>query len=400
MRICLFTDTYTPVACKRTSYIRTLYDCLCSRGHKVLIVVPDYGTTSLYVEDDIMHCPATRLPGVFPRGCVLRDAKERFRQIKEFNPDVLHAHDFSALGHFAIQAARRFDLPLLFTFHDPGETAPDTGETKRSFQLPAFLSGISASLRQRDMRKMLYFSDLITSPSGKAQKELSTLQIDRKVEYFPASVNSQMFHPDAITEDEKWSLRNRLGLDEQEKLILFAGVISPDKNLSAILALWAKRLKDERRLRLVIAGQGSDLESLEQTARKLGISEQVVFTGSLSHDEMAVLYSISTLYLSALVSDTIPLSMLEAMAAGLPILLKYDPDNQRHIVERRNGFFFRSGKEMCGLIKQFAGVAPEEMSQIKAAVIKSVEHFGAERKVDALVDAYNRTVSRHYNGHE
>lgn len=405
MRICLFTDTYFPTSCKRSANIQTLYDSLVSQGHRVLIVVPDFETRILFVEDDIMRCPAVKRHSFSPKGCKLLNEKERFRQIKEFNPDILHAHDFSALGMFAAKTSRRFDLPLMFTFHNPSESLPDTPNDLQDGQKsPSFFrhvsDRVSSILRLKDMRTMLYLADLITSPSGKAQQHLSTLQIDRKVEYFPASVNSEMFHPDSSTEDEKWSLRNRLGITETEKLVLFAGVLSADKNLTAILKFWAKRLKEETDIRLVIAGTGSEQQSLEDSARKLGISDHVIFTGSLSHDEMATLYSLSTLYLSALVSETIPLSMLEAMSAGLPVVLKFDPDNQSHIIERRNGFFFRSGREMCDLIRKFASLNREEMATVKAAVIKSVESFGSEKKIDALLDAYNRTISRHYNGHE
>jgi len=406
MRVCLFTDTYFPDTCKRSAYIKTLYDCLIARGNRVMIVVPDYKEETLFVEDGVMHCPARKLPSWRPRGCQLGLKKERFRRIKEFNPDILHAHDCSALGRFAMRAARKFDLPLLFTFHDPAETRPDDtplpepeSKTPRALYHHA-ASRISSALRVRDLRRILSLADLITSPSGKAQSRIRDMRVNRKVEYFSDSVNADLFHPARITEDDKWSLRNRLGLSEGQKIILFAGVLSPDKNLDTLLSIWSRRLRDDDTLRFVIAGDGSEQSSLTETAEKLEIADRVVFAGALSHDDMAVLYSISTVYLSALVSETIPLSMLEAVTAGLPILLKYDSDNLHHIIERKNGFFFRSGKEMASLIRQFASISPEETERLREGVRSTAHEFGAENKMDALVDAYNRTISRHYNGHE
>jgi|GEM_PF-6896961 len=406
MRVCLFTDTYFPDTCKRSAYIKTLYDCLIAQGNRVMIVVPDYTEEALFVEDGVMHCPARKLPAWRPRGCHLGAKKERFRRIKEFNPDILHAHDCSALGRFAMRAARKFDLPLLFTFHDPAETRPDDApppepdaKTPRAFYRRA-ASRISSLLRVRNLRGMLSLADLIASPSSKAQARIRDMRVDRKVEYFPDSVSADLFHPAHVTEDDKWSLRNRLGLSEKQKIILFAGVLSPDKNLGILLSIWSRRLKDDDTLRFVIAGEGSEQPSLAAAAEKLEIADRVVFSGALSHDDMAVLYSISTVYLSALVSETIPLSMLEAVTAGVPILLKYDPDNLHHIIERKNGFFFRTGKELAALIRQFASLSPEETERLREGVRSTAREFGAENKMDALIDAYNRTISRHYNGHE
>lgn len=98
-------------------------------------------------------------------------------------------------------------------------------------------------------------------------------------------------------------------------LIGFVGALRPEKNVARLLAAVA-RLPADVRARLTIVGEGSERPALERLARELGLATRVRFLGSLDNPERVL----GAFDLFALSSDTeqMPLSLLEAMAAGLP----------------------------------------------------------------------------------
>ncbi|MEJ2345809.1 MAG: glycosyltransferase family 4 protein [Gammaproteobacteria bacterium] len=71
---------------------------------------------------------------------------------------------------------------------------------------------------------------------------------------------------------------------------------------------------------LTIAGSGPELGSLRTLAKELGVEESVSFTGRLDNDAMADLYRASDVVLNTSLVDNMPISILEAMACGVPVV--------------------------------------------------------------------------------
>ena len=74
------------------------------------------------------------------------------------------------------------------------------------------------------------------------------------------------------------------------------------------------------RTRMTIAGSGPQRAELERLAAELGVSERVRFTGRLDNSELPALYRTASVALNPSLSDNMPISLLEAMASGVPIV--------------------------------------------------------------------------------
>ncbi|MEO8751915.1 MAG: glycosyltransferase family 4 protein [Casimicrobiaceae bacterium] len=72
--------------------------------------------------------------------------------------------------------------------------------------------------------------------------------------------------------------------------------------------------------RLTVAGSGPRREDLERLAKELGIGDGVVFTGRLDNEQMAAQYRAASIALNPSLADNMPISLLEAMASGTPIV--------------------------------------------------------------------------------
>jgi glycosyltransferase involved in cell wall biosynthesis len=137
----------------------------------------------------------------------------------------------------------------------------------------------------------------------------------RSVRYLPNGVDARRFRPASPAEKE--AARRRFGCLPGECVIGAVGMLRREKNHARLIRAFAA-VAALRPSRLLLVGDGPLREELGSQARQAGLAERVVFTGTLADPEEA--YRAMDLF--ALSSDTeqMPLSVLEAMSAGLPVV--------------------------------------------------------------------------------
>ena len=107
-----------------------------------------------------------------------------------------------------------------------------------------------------------------------------------------------------------------------ENIILYVGRISREKSLHVSLDAVAEMKKKVPDLLFVIVGDGPEMEEMQEYVRGLGILEHVLFLGSILHDTLmgSDIYDRSKLFLTASTTETQGITLLEAMAFGLPVV--------------------------------------------------------------------------------
>jgi glycosyltransferase involved in cell wall biosynthesis len=104
------------------------------------------------------------------------------------------------------------------------------------------------------------------------------------------------------------------------RILLFAGRVAREKNLSFLLKLLPDILARCPDVMLLIAGNGPDLEYFREEARNLGIDDACVFTGYLERMDLALTYTIAEVFVFPSLTDTQGLVTLEAMFSGTPVV--------------------------------------------------------------------------------
>ena len=137
----------------------------------------------------------------------------------------------------------------------------------------------------------------------------------RHVRFFPNGIDTARFAPGSP--DTVARARIAIGAAAEELVVGTVAALRPDKNHSRLLRAFAT-LTAALPARLVIVGDGPCRSALDAEARLLGVSERVAFTGA-AIDPSAFYHAMDVFALS---SDTeqMPLSVLEAMASGLPVV--------------------------------------------------------------------------------
>jgi glycosyltransferase involved in cell wall biosynthesis len=244
----------------------------------------------------------------------------------------------------ALLKERRFDL-VHSMFAIP--SAPSGLYLAKKFRLPHFLSLLggdvydpSKSLSPHDtpllkqiVRKMIHDSDKVIANSVDIKK--------RALQYYGGSENIDLISLGIIEPRFEAKKRSDFQLDENDILLVTVGRLVARKGLAHLLDI-IKELNNKR-VRLLIIGNGPESAGLMKQADDLEISDRIRFLGRVSDDEKFQILSLSDLYVSTSDHEGFGLVFLEAMATGLPVLC-YDKGGQTDFLEDgKTGFLVPYG---------------------------------------------------------
>jgi glycosyltransferase involved in cell wall biosynthesis len=327
--------------------------------HVVVSVDGNWGAARL-IDRGLRLLPAVTRKG---RGLSLANLRAFRSALRAEQPDLLLTYNWGAI-EWAL--ADRF-RPLCPHLHVVDGFGPE--EALR--QLP----------RRVWLRRLALSGPTTVVVPSQALRRLAvaTWKLDpSRVRHIPNGVDAAALAPGAR---EPWRLRQ--GADE----LLFGtlGGLRPEKNLGRLLRIAAMLPKDLR-WRLVIAGAGQERAALEARARALGLSERVVWTGFVERPGSLL----GELDVYVLTSDTeqMPISVLEAMAVGLPVLATDVGDLRLMLPAQSRSTCLFAREEENAFAKRLAALlaAPDERRRLGATNRAQAAEFSLE----AMVTSYDR----------
>ncbi len=385
MRVALFVETYFPFINGVVTHIKVLRDGLTQLGHEVLVVAADPTAKKHYVKDGVLHCPAHAMKRLYGFGLANPQSRTRMKILEDFNPDVLHMHQEFGIGYFAQLASKRLHKPLVYTLHTMYDeyifyVAPKP-------MVPAVRRASHVYVK-----KIARTAAAITSPSRKAQEYFDKCGIQKKVEIIPNSVEVEQFDPANFTPDTIAAIRKKLGIQDGYHAAVFVGRLGREKSVDVLIDWWAKYFTPEDKMHLVVIGDGPEMDALKAQAAGLGIADSVTFTGRVEHSDIAPYFSACDLYISASLTEMMSISMLEGMAAGLPIVQRYDELNAAQIEEGVNGYNYHTPEEMADTVRMLTSQSPEEKAEMKQRVRQTVLTKGSTDLARYMLGVYSRVT--------
>lgn len=295
MRIAIVTETFLPKIDGIVTMVMKTVECLRARGDEVLLFAPGGGPA------EIFGAPVISLPSVpFPFYPELRVAAPRasMRQhLKSFQPDVLHLFEPSLLGIGGIYYGKVLNIPLVISYHT------NLPAYLRYYKL-GFLQGVTWKLMQERHRR----ADLNLCTSTAMVDDLHSHGVDR-LALWDRAVDAQRFHPSK----RSLEMRSTLSCGELQKpLLLYVGRLSAEKDVATLRAV----LKEMPEVRLAIVGDGPARRELERHFR----DTPTFFAGYLRGEALAAAYASADLFVMPSRTETLGLVLLEAMAAGCPVV--------------------------------------------------------------------------------
>ena len=395
MRIALFTETYLPHINGVVTHVKILRDGLLQQGHEVLVVTADYQTRHHYIKDGILHCPAIKSKRFYGYGVASPFSRRRLKLVQDFHPDIIHIHNEFGIGLSGIFAAKQLHVPLVYTLHT-------MYDDYLYYVAPRHLLRAAKKVSHDYFRLLGNAATELTGPSPKCHEYFQQIGVKKDVNVIPNAVELDDFSPDRISAENKAAFRRRYQIPDDVMIACFVGRLGHEKSVDVLLDYWARTITPEDKIMLCIIGGGPVQEELEQQAKDLGIGSMVVVTGAVPHDQMPPYYASCDVYVTASLSDTNSISMLEGMATGLPVLRRYDALNENvdQVRDGVNGYIFNSPEEMAAELRRVKNLSPEQLSILKASVIESVKRSGAEALANYTYNVYRKAMASASNPKE
>ena len=201
---------------------------------------------------------------------------------------------------------------------------------------------------------------------------------------FPWGVDLEHFSPRSSGE-----LRQQLGWNENLMLIS-TRAWSRLYGLEILIRGFIEAARSEPRLRLLLLNAGPLARSIEAEIVDAKVSDRVHLAGLIDQDRLPDYYRSADLYLSASRSDGSSVSLLEAMACGMPAIVSDIPGNREWVEPGRNGWLFEDGNAtaLAGRILEAASSGSERSSYSQAARIIAKERANWSENALKLTEAY------------
>ena len=313
MRIAYFTDTFLPRIDGITYTVSEHSKLLSARGNKIRIYAPSYPERNKNEKLNgvmIERYPSIPLPTYKGTRISFPNIYTIYKSIKKFNPDIIHFHTPGPIGISAILLARFLKKPLVTTYHTLwSEVLPP---------LPPFniiYKFFKTDETEKDLFKNAIWKisgeffddcDVIISPAKTIMRQLLIHNHKGKIVVVSNGIDTNKF---------KAKVRAKTNLK-----ILYVGRLSHEKNVDMVIKAFAKVVRTIPNAKMEIVGDGPVLKSLKNLVDKLKLSNQIVFHGSIDREKLVNYYKRCDVFATGSAMEVQPLTLLEAMSCGLPVV--------------------------------------------------------------------------------
>jgi sugar transferase (PEP-CTERM/EpsH1 system associated) len=286
--------------------------------------------------------------------------------------DLVHTHDLGPFIYGGLAMLRRGNRNLFHTEH-------------------SYLSQDSSRLRLFEKWLSLWARMIIADSADVARVLIEQQKIaPQKVVTILNGIDLQRF---AACDRDRF--RRELGVAPGQPLLGTVGRLVPVKNQSLLLRAFARLRQEQPAARLVLVGDGPERAALEEEADGLGLGRTVFFTGS-RRDIPEIMAALDIFILPSF-SEGLSLTLLEAMAAGKPVVATRVGGNPEVIRDGSNGLLVASDQveELAAALRRLLAGGDSFTAMLARAGQQTV----ADRfSLTAMVQAYEAVYAAHYRG--
>ena len=371
MKIAFFTETFLPKVDGIVTRLTKTVQQLVAAGDEVLIFCPE-GAPESYMGARVVGVPAMPLP-LYPELKLALPRPAVSEALDRFGPDLVHVVNPAVLGLGGIWLARSRGLPLVASYHT---------------HLPKYLEHYGMGM----LEPLLW--ELLKAAHNQAQLNLctSTAMVDelsakgiQHTALWQRGVDTELFRPDLRSE----AMRQRLHgpYDDTGNLLLYIGRLSAEKQIERIRPV----LEALPGTRLALVGDGPYRQQLE----RLFEGTPTTFVGYLAGEELASAYASGDAFLFPSSTETLGLVLLEAMAAGCPVVGARRGGIPDIVSDGVNGFLYDPDKEgsLTTAVANLLGEADTRRA-LRLAAREEAERWGWAAATEQLRGYYRQVLGQ------
>ena len=378
LRVAIFTGNYNYVRDGANQALNRLADYLLRQGAAVRVYSPTVKEPAFEPKGDLVHIPYFPIPGrpEYKFGFAIPPRVRR--DLRRYQPNIVHVASPEILGHRAVTLARRWDLPVVASVHTRFETYP------RYYNM-AFLEPIVLALLRRFYRRC----DAIFAPSDSMAQLLRDQRMNYDVGIWTRGIDREIFNPDR--RDLGW--RRGLGIDDDVPTIGFVGRLVMEKGLDTFSETIDRLARRQVRHKVLVVGDGPARDWFEKRL------PDAVFAGFQENADLGRAVASMDILFNPSVTETFGNVTLEAMAAGLPVVAASATGSQSLVEDGVTGRLIRPGAcdRFCEALAFYCRDEPARRAAGKAGCEES-RRYGWDEVNQELVDSYLRVIRQHRAG--
>jgi glycosyltransferase involved in cell wall biosynthesis len=370
VKVAFFTETFLPKVDGIVTRLTRTVQHLVAAGDEVLIFCPE-GAPDSHMGARVVGVPAMPLP-LYPELKLALPRPAVSEALDQFRPDLVHVVNPAVLGLGGIWLARTRGLPLVASYHT---------------HLPKYLEHYGMGM----LEPLLW--ELLKAAHNQAQLNLctSTAMVEELSEkgiqntaLWQRGVDTELFTPDLRSN----SMRRRLhgDHDDTSHLLLYIGRLSAEKQIERIRPV----LDAMPHARLALVGDGPHRQHLERVFE----GTPTTFVGYLSGRELASAYASGDAFLFPSSTETLGLVLLEAMAAGCPVVGARRGGIPDIVTDGENGRLY-DPEDPESLTEAVSGLLGDDTARarLRQAARREAERWGWAGATDQLRNYYRALLS-------
>ena len=332
-------------------------------------------------EERVIYSPALPL-GKSGFGLSLRYTPETQDLLQTM--DVLHLHHPFLTGQLTLHYSKQTKIPLIFTAH-----------TRYDIHTQAYLPFLPK--KTGEVLSKAYFPnfakkmDLVVAPSRGAKRFLEDIGVpEHIIKHIPNGIDLTPF-----TNINNPISRHEFGFGADDVIFVYAGRIAPEKNLPFLLGAFSNISKDEKRAKLLIVGDGPELKNIKSLSQDLEIERKIYFTDFIPYQEIPRYLAAADIFVTASISEIHPLSVIEAQAAGLPVIGITSPGVE-DIVENEQTGLLAKHENLSTFSAHMTRLVREEETRHKMGIRAKThsQRYAIEHTSILLLKEYERLVAK------
>jgi glycosyltransferase involved in cell wall biosynthesis len=368
MRIALFTETFLPKVDGIVTRLKHTVDHLQRMGDQVLVFSPEGGLTE-YRGAKIHGVSGFPLP-LYPELKLALPRPSIGEALEAFQPDLVHVVNPAVLGLAGIYYSKAMNVPLVASYHT---------------HLPKYLEHYGLGMLEGVMWELIKAMhnqariNLVTSTA--MQAELSEHGVER-IQVWQRGVDTELFRPTLARRE----MRDRLSEGHpDDPLLLYIGRLSAEKEIDRIKPV----LEAIPNARLALVGDGPYRTELEAHFADTPTN----FVGYLAGEDLASAYASADAFIFPSRTETLGLVLLEAMAAGCPVVAANSGGIPDIVTDGVNGYLF-DPKDDLGAIKATQKLlqASGERETLRHNAVAEAEKWGWAAATRQLQQFYNTVL--------
>jgi 1,2-diacylglycerol 3-alpha-glucosyltransferase len=375
MRIGMMVDTYKPYVSGVTNYVDLNKRALERAGHEVFVFTFGDGE---YQDNESGVLRSPGLPLADTGFYLSLRYKTKHKKLLQ-TMDVVHVHHPFLSGRLALNYCRSARIPIVFTNHSRYDLLAQA-------YIPIMPDEVSHSLLQAYLPDFCESVDLVISPSASMEKILRGLGVNSHIEVVPNGVDLRNFYQATPFP------RSKFGFTKEDILLVYAGRIAPEKNISFLLQSFAGIAQLIPNLYLLIVGGGKKQfeEEVQNLIVQLGIASRVRSTGMISYADIPSYLSMGDIFVTTSVSETFGMSTVEAMSAGLPIMGIHSAGISDIVENGKTGFLSTEDVAAFTAKLTYLSLHPTLRIEMGLAAREAAKQYDIERTTNILLRHYTR----------